>query len=190
MDTHLCKSELKSGFKKIKDNFTFNKKDMSGLINILLLSTASLLGITAVAQDNYNYLYGAMTSFGVLAGRIYMNPIEALYMMSALITLGTRTPEFLDKDEYFPMNRVFEEPDNFKALKEEVENVLEKTGGGDSLTMTSETYSGQNKYIGSDIRRNDDGITKAWRVINIKAEDEYSPIAHKYFPSLVRLLKG
>jgi beta-hydroxylase len=94
----------------------------------------------------------------------------------------------LDKDAYFPMNRVFEEPENFRALKEEVENILEKTGDGDSLTMTSETFSGQNKYIGSDIRR-ENGKTKAWRVINIKAGDEYSAVAHKYFPSLVRLLR-
>ena len=188
MATHFCKSE--SGYKKINDNFTFNKKDMSGLINILLLSTASLLGITAVAQQNYNYLYGAFASLGTFAVRIYMNPIEVLYMMSALITLGMRTPEFLEKDAYFPMNRVFEDPANFAALKEEVENVLEKTGGGDSLTMTSETFSGQNKYIGSDIRKNDDGITKAWRVINIKAGDEYSAAAHKYYPNLVRLLRS
>ena len=110
-------------------------------------------------------------------------------MMSALITLTTRTPEFLDKDAYFPMNRVFEDPENFKALKEEVENILEKTGGGDSLTMTSDTFSGENKYIGSDIRR-ENGKTKAWRVINIKAGDEYSAVAHKYFPSLVRILRG
>jgi beta-hydroxylase len=189
MATHLCKSEPKSGFKKINDNFTFNKKDKSGLINIFLLSTAGLLGITAVAQQNHNYLYGSLTSFGLLVGRIYMNPIEALYMMSALISLTTRTPEFMDKDAYFPMNRVFEEHDNFKALKEEVENVLEKTGGGDSLTMTSETYSGKNNYIGSDIRR-ENGKTKAWRLINIKAGDEYSVVAHKYFPNLVRILKG
>ena len=188
MTTNFCKSE--SAFKKITDNFTFNKNDRSGLINILLLSTASLLGITAVAQQNYNYLYGAFASLGTFAVRIYMNPIEALYMMSALITLGIRTPEFLDKDAYFPMNRVFEDPANFAALKEEVENVLEKTGGGDSLTMTSDTFSGQNKYIGSDIRKNDDGITKAWRVINIKAGDEYSAAAHKYFPNLVRLLRS
>lgn len=187
MATNFCKPE--SAFKKITDNFTFNKKDISGLINILLLSTAGLLGITAVVQQNNDYLYGAFASFGLLAGRIYKNPIEALYMMSALITLTMRTPEFLDKDAYFPMNRAFEDPANFNALKEEVENVLEKTGGGDSLTMTRETFSGQNKYIGSDIRR-ENGITKAWRVINIKAGDEYSAVAHKYFPSLVRILKG
>ena len=186
MTINLCKME--SGFKKINDNFTFNKKDMSGLINIFLLSTAGLLGIAAVAQQNHNYLYGSLTSFGLLVGRIYMNPIEALYMMSALISLTTRTPEILDKDTYFPMNRVFEEPENFRALKEEVENILEKTGDGDSLTMTGETFSGQNKYIGSDIRC-ENGKTKAWRVINIKAGDEYSAVAHKYFPSLVRLLR-
>lgn len=187
MTTNFCKSE--SGYNKIMNNFTFNKQDKSGLINLFLLSTSGLFGITAVAQQNYNYLYGAFASFGVLAGRIYMNPIEALYMMSALITLGTRTPEFLDKDSYFPKNRVFEDPANFEALKEEVMNILEKTGDGDSLTMTSDTFSGQNTYIGSDIRR-ENGKTKAWRLINIKAGDEYSAVAHKYFPSLVRLLRS
>ena len=55
MATNFCKSE--SAFKKINDNFTFNKKDMSGLINIFLLSTAGLLGIAAVAQENQGYLY-------------------------------------------------------------------------------------------------------------------------------------
>jgi len=186
MTTNFCKAE--SGFNKIRNNFTFNKKDKSGLINLFLLSTAGLLGIAAVAQQSQYCLYGAFSSFGMLAGRIYKNPIEALYMMSALITLGTRTPEFLDKDAYFPMNRVFEDPANFEALKEEVENILEKTGGGDSLTMTNDTFNGQNKYIGSDIRR-ENGKTKAWRIINIKAGDEYSDVAHEYFPSLVRLLK-
>jgi hypothetical protein len=187
MTINFCKSE--SGYKKITDNFTFNKQDKSGVINLFLLSITGLLGITAVAQQNYNYLYGAFSSFGVLAGRIYMNPIEALYMMSAIITLGIRTPEFLDKDSYFPKNRVFEDPANFEALKEEVENILEKTGDGDSLTMTSDTFRGQNTYIGSDIRR-ENGKMKAWRLINIKAGDEYSVVANKYFPSLVRLLRS
>lgn len=40
MTTNFCKEE--SAFKKITDNFTFNKKDKSGLINIFLLSTAGL----------------------------------------------------------------------------------------------------------------------------------------------------
>jgi hypothetical protein len=127
MNTNFCKSE--SSFKKINDNFTFNKNDRVGIFNIFLLSTAGLLGIAAITQQSQYCLYGAFTSFSWLAGRIYMNPIEALYMMSAIITLTTRTPEFLDKDAYFPMNRVFEEPENFNALKEEVENILEKTGG-------------------------------------------------------------
>ncbi len=186
MSTNFCK--LESSFKKINNNFTFNKNDRIGIFNIFLFGMTGLLGITAVAQQSQYCLYGAFTSFSLLAGRIYMNPIEALYMMSALITLTTRTPEFLDKDVYFPMNRVFEDPANFKALKDEVENILEKTGDGDSLTMTSETFSGQNKYIGSDIR-SENGKTKAWRVINIRGGDEYSHVAHKYFPSLVRLLR-
>ena len=186
MSTNFCKAE--SRYKKIMNNFTFNENDISGIFNIFLLSTAGLLGITAITQKSQYCLYGAFVSFSLLAGRIYKKPIEALYMMSAILTLGVRTPEFLDKDAYFPMNRVFEDPVNFEVLKEEVKNILEKTGDGDSLTMTSKTFSGQNTYIGSDIRR-ENGKTKAWRVINIKAGDEYSAVAYKYFPSLVRLLQ-
>ncbi len=191
MTTNLCKFEFP--FEKIKNNFSFNKQDKSGLINLFLLSMSGILGISSVIQRNNNYLHiyygGAFAFFGGFAVRIYKNPIEVLYMMSAILTLGIRTPEFLDKDYYFPKNRVFEDPANFEALKEEVMNILEKTGDGDSLTMTSETFSGQNTYIGSDIRRKN-GKTKAWRLINIKAGDEYSAVAHKYFPSLVRLLRS
>jgi beta-hydroxylase len=190
MTTKFCKSEFP--FEKIKNNFSFNKKDKSGLMNVFLLSISGILGISSVIQRNNNYLYiyggGAFASFGILAGRIYKNPIEALYMMSSILTLGIRTPEFLDKDYYFPKNRVFEDPTNFEALKDEVIRILEKTENGDKLKMTSETFSGQNKYIGSDIRRENDKI-KAWRVINLKVGTEYSPDANKHFPALVQLLK-
>ena len=187
MTTNFCKSEFP--FEKIKNNFSFNKKDKSGLINIFLLSMSGILGISSVIQRNNYYLYGgAFAFFGGFAVRIYKNPIEALYMMSAILTLGIRTPEFLDKDYYFPKNRVFEDPTNFKALKNEVVSILAKTDNGDKLKMTSETFSGQNKYIGSDIIRENDKI-KAWRIINLKVGDEYSSDANKHFPALVRLLK-
>lgn len=190
MTTKFCKSEFP--FEKIKNNFSFNKKDKSGLINLFLLSMSGILGISSVIQRNNNYLYiyggGAFASLGTFAVRIYKNPIEALYMMSAILTLGIRTPEFLDKDSYFPKNRIFEDPTNFEALKNEVVSILAKTDNGDKLKMTSETFSGQNKYIGSDIRCENDKI-KAWRVINLKVGTKYSPDANKYFPALVRLLK-
>ena len=190
MTTNICKSEFP--FEKIKNNFSFNKKDKSGLINLFLLFMSGILGISSVIQRNNNYLYvyggGAFAFFGGVVGRIYKNPIEALYMMSAILTLGIRTPEFLDKDYYFPKNRVFEDPTNFEALKNEVISILEKTDNGDKLKMTSETFSGQNKYIGSDIRCENNKI-KAWRVINLKVGTEYSPDANKHFPALVRLLK-
>ncbi len=89
----------------------------------------------------------------MLAGRIYKNPIEALYMMSALITLTTRTPEFLDKDAYFPMNRVFEDPENFKALKEEVENILEKTGGLNRLNLFILRLACNSKIVKDEIKK-------------------------------------
>lgn len=187
MTINICKSEFP--FKKIKNNFSFNKQDKSGLINLFLLSISGILGISSIIKNNNYYLYsGAFASFGAFASRIYKNPIEALYMMSAILTLGIRTPEFLDKDYYFPKNRVFEDPKNFEAIKDEVIRILEKTDNGDKLKMTSDTFSGQNKYIGSDIIRKNDKI-KAWRVINLKVGNEYSLDAHKHFPALVQLLK-
>ena len=57
------------------------------------------------------------------------------------------------------------------------------------ILYESQSLLYQNTYIGSDIRR-ENGKTKAWRLINIKAGDEYSAVANKYFPSLVRLLRS
>jgi beta-hydroxylase len=109
-------------------------------------------------------------------------------MMSAILTLGIRTPEFLDKDKYFQNNYVFEDPDNFKSLKDEVVSILSKTDNGDKLRMTNDSFNGQNKYIGSDIIH-DNGKIKAWRIINIKVGNEYSKDAYKHFPFLVKILK-
>ena len=106
--------------------------------------------------------------------------------MSSLLTLGIRTPEFLDKNEYFPNNYLFEE--NFKILKQEVVDILSKTENGDKLIMTSDTYGGENKYIGSN-KIIDNGKMKAWRLINIKVGDEYTKDAYNHFPFLVKLLK-
>jgi hypothetical protein len=43
-------------------------------------------------------------------------------MISSILTLGIRTPEFLDKNIYFPNNYLFEKPNNFTILKNEVIN--------------------------------------------------------------------
>jgi len=187
MNTDICK--LDYPYKKIKNNFSFNKQDKSGLINLFLLFMSISLIPPSIIQSNEYYLYFSFIFFSGFISRIYSNPIEALYMMSAILTLGIRTPEFLDKNEYFQNNYVFEDPDNFKLLKDEVVNILSKTDNGDKLRMTHDSFNGQNKYIGSDIIH-ESGKIKAWRIINIKVGNEYSKDAYKHFPFLVKILKN
>lgn len=183
MNNNLCKSEYP--YKLIKNNFSFNKNDYIGLFNIFLIII--FISYIYLSQKNNNYTYISFIFLVIFINRIYNKPIEIFYMISSILTLGIRTPEFLDKNKYFPKNYLFEE--NFKILKQEVIDILSKTDNGDKLIMTSDTYSGENKYIGSS-KIIDNGKIKAWRLINIKVGDEYTKDAYNHFPFLVKLLEN
>ena len=169
-------------YKLKKNNFSFNKNDAIGLFNNLLI----LLFIIFIYE---NFIYTSFIFLFILICKIYIKPIEIIYMISSILTLGIRTPEFLDKDKYFSNNYLFEKSKNFKILKQEVIDILSKTDNGDKLVMTSDTYSGENKYIGSS-KIIDNGKIKAWRLINIKVGDEYTKDAYNHFPFLVKLLEN
>jgi len=169
-------------YKLKKNNFSFNKNDAIGLFNNLLI----LLFIIFIYE---NFIYTSFIFLFILICKIYIKPIEIIYMISSILTLGIRTPEFLDKNKYFSNNYLFEKSKNFKILKQEVIDILSKTDNGDKLVMTSDTYSGENKYIGSS-KIIDNGKIKAWRLINIKVGDEYTKDAYNHFPFLVKLLEN
>jgi hypothetical protein len=169
-------------YKLKKNNFSFNKNDAIGLFNNLLI----LLFIISIYE---NFIYTSFIFLFILIYKIYIKPIEIIYMISSILTLGIRTPEFLDKDKYFSNNYLFEKSKNFTILKKEVIDILSKTDNGDKLIMTSDTYSGENKYIGSS-KIIDNGKIKAWRLINIKVGDEYTKDAYNHFPFLVKLLEN
>lgn len=115
---------------------------------------------------------------------VYLRPSTLLHIPSSIITSRVDTPEFLDLDTYFPANKYFET--NFGEIKREVSNLLAKTRGGKDLTLTRDTYSGENAYIGKDVKV-ENNITTGWRVLNIKAGNHYSPYAD-HFPTLRRIL--
>jgi hypothetical protein len=184
MNNNLCKSEYP--YKLIKNNSSFNKNDYIGLFNIFLIII--FISCIFLQKKHNNCKYIAFLSLFIFIDKIYNKPIEIIYMISSILTLGIRTPEFLDKDKYFPNNYLFEKPENFKILKQEVVDILSKTENGDNLVMTSDTYNGENKYIGSNKIINN-GKIKAWRLINIKVGDEYTKDAYSHFPFLVKLLK-
>lgn len=127
----------------------------------------------------------ALVLLGVSAVVVYLRPSTLLHIPSAVITAKTRTPEFLDIETYFPASKNFE--DHFTEIKEEVSRMLEKTRGGKDLVLTKDTYSGENAYIGKDVKV-ENGVTTGWRVLNIKAGNHYSPYA-KHFPTLRRILR-
>ena len=174
-------------YKLKKNNFSFNKNDGNGLFNILLILL--FISFMSLSLQNKKFIYVSIIILFVFIIRIYMKPIEILYMISSLLTLGIRTPEFLNKDKYFPNNYLFENIENFTILKKEVIDILSKTNNGDTLVMTCDTYNGENKYIGSN-KIVDNGKVKAWRLINIKVGNEYTKDAYKHFPFLVKLLKN
>ena len=174
-------------YKLKKNNFSFNKNDGNGLFNILLILL--FISFMSLSLQNKKFIYVSIIILFVFIIRIYMKPIEILYMISSILTLKIRTPEFLDKDKYFPNNYLFENIENFTILKKEVINILSKTNNGDTLVMTGDTYNGENKYIGSN-KIIDNGKVKAWRLINIKVGNEYTKDAYKHFPFLVKLLKN
>jgi len=185
MNNNLCKSEYP--YKLKKNNSSFNKNDVIGLFNIFLIIV--FISCIFLQKKHNNYKYIAFLSLFIFIDKIYNKPIEILYMISSLLTLGIRTPEFLDKDKYFPNNYLFEKPENFKILKQEVLNVLYKTDNGDTLLPMSETFGGENKYVGS-ITNYVDNKIKAWRFINVKLGKEYTKIAHEHFPFLIKILKN
>ena len=129
MNNNLCKSEYP--FKLIKNNSSFNKKDIIGFFNIFIIII--FISCIFLSKKHNNCKYFAFVSLFIFIYRIYNDPLEMIYMISSILTLGIRTPEFLDKDKYFPNNYLFEE--NFKILKQEVVDILSKTENGDKLIV-------------------------------------------------------
>ena len=191
MNTDLCKIE--PPYKLKKNNFSFNKKDEDGIINFFLIMIFIILTILYIKKNNIknnnkHFLYIAIFFISIFIFRIYNKPIQHVYTISSLLTLGIRTPEFLDKDKYFPNNYLFEKPENFQILKKEVLYILSKTDNGDTLQMTSEILNGLTKYIGSH-KIIENGKIKAWRIIRISNGDTFTNFANERFPFLVKLLK-
>ena len=177
-----CKNE--HPFNKKYNNFSFNYKDVIGFQYLFII----LVVIIALLLNNNNNYAIILCILLILVKRIHDYPIHLLYIPSSIISYFTRTPEFLDKDMYFPNNRIFEKPENFIILKKEVNNMLSLTNNGNTLGLTKNTYGGNNTAIGDNIIKNDNNIIRAWRILNIKAGDTYSSDAIRYFPHLVQLL--
>jgi hypothetical protein len=187
-----CSCESENGYIYSTTKCSFNENDIAGVVMMILIITFIICISIALYRykNNLNTNNFVITSVilivVIIAGFMYQ-PLVFLYMPSSILSLFLRTPEILDRKKFFPHHRRFESTLSFSKIKQEVSNMLEKTNGGQSLTLTQDTYSGQNAYIGSDIKIVD-GFKRGWRLLNIKAGETYSPDA-VHFPHLVSLLK-
>lgn len=156
------------------------------LINIILILYISISYWKSNKLDK-KIIYTTILLWISFILYIYSDPIRILHMISSLFSLSISTPEFLDRSIMFPNHKYFEKKKSFKIIKQEVNNMLEHTNKGKDLVLTKDTYGGNNIYIGSDVKKTNDDI-RGWRILNIKAGNNYSPYA-KHFPHLCKLLK-
>lgn len=188
-----CSCKADTGYNYSLDKSSWNKKDQYGIL-VIILFMCILIGLMNSAYlwnrglSCKKWFIGTGIILCVLVGIILYRPILLIYAPSAILSYSLKTPEFLDRTVYFPNHSLFEDPKSFSLLKQEVTDMLYATHGGDTLRFTKDTYSGENSYIGSDIKKKD-GKTLGWRILNIKVGEEYSKIAKTHFPHLVKLLK-
>lgn len=183
MTTEICEFDKK--WKKRVNNNTWNSKDTVGIIIIVLVTTILINFITLFFNNNKKInIIIIITFILILTIIIYTSPVSILYPASSIIALTTRTPEFLDRFEYFPNCKHFENKYTFTKIQKELQNFMDKTNDGNLLLPTSETYGKSNKYIGSG--GND---KNKWRLFQIKVLDKILPGAENYFPTVVKLCK-
>lgn len=155
------------------NNNTWNENDYIGVLLICLL----------LAPLFFRTKKFFLICYVLLALILITNPVSILYPVSCLISLHTRTPEFLDKDEYFPNNYMFER--NYDTISNELTNFMRITNNGHSLIKTAETFGEANAYIGSDVK----GEDNAWRLFQIKILGKVMPEAKENFPTVVNILE-
>lgn len=176
-------------------NSSFNKKDKIGLNLLIKIIIAIVLIILSVCLSHKKHpikkyiIISTSIIILYLVYTMYNNPQYILYTPSSILSMTTSTPEFLDKSKYFPKYTYFEDTDNFKIIKGEVENLLLNTNKGNDIILTRDTFSGQNKSIGSDVKVNKNtGKVNAWRFYTIKLGKYVSKQACEYFPTLLSIL--
>lgn len=173
-------------------NYANNPDQIIALILCIIISVSPIIAIYMYLSKKYipskNILVIYAILIFVLFIIIYNNQLTILYIPSSFISFFTRTPEILDKQMLFPNYIYFENETNFKNIKNEVLDVLRKTNNGNKIALTRDREGGFTEYIGSDVKIDQTGIERGWRVLNIKLGSNYSPDA-VYFPTLVQLLE-
>ena len=112
MTSNTCKFDKK--WKKRVNNNSWNSKDTLGIVILVLITSVLINFITLFFNSNKKInIIIIITCIIILSIIIYTSPVSILYPASSIISLTTRTPEFLDRFEYFPNCKHFENKYNF-----------------------------------------------------------------------------
>jgi aspartate beta-hydroxylase len=166
------------------NNNSWSQKDTLGIfmfIIIIIFLTGIILFFTSVKKI-YSVSMVVISAFIILY-IVSKDSVTVMYPTSALINMSTKTPEFLNKEYYFPNGEKFEK--EFETIKDELNKFTEKTNGFNLVGKTADTFGGTNKEIGSGGNNE-----KSWRLFQIKVLDEILPGAKDSFPTIVNLLEN
>ena len=166
-----------------KENYnTFNNNDKQGRGLLFLIILVISLLITYFVTKNKLYLSLSFLFFILSILYVYKKPIRILYSGSYIISSQVKTPEYLNRQEYFPNCIYFENPKNFQLILKECLEIYKKKK---VLPLTKNTFSKENEHIGgAQIQSNEED---GWRLYLVQAGNNY-PAANT-MPFLVSILK-
>jgi hypothetical protein len=179
-----CRSE--KGY--VYSPHSWNENDTKGLFIFFLIIVIIGIILSLCIDYQTNMIWFLIIGIVILFSVVCYRPILLLYAPSCLLSMFINTTPILNRKKYFPNHTRFEDPNTFQSIKHEIDVMLEQTDGGNTLPLTQDSYSGENKYIGSDVKMVQ-GKKRAWRILNIKAGSSYSKEA-QHFPTLVGILES
>ena len=136
-----CK--FSNGFEKIKDNYSYNMNDIEGdnfFNKILLLLFLFMFRKYFIRFGNFNKIIIFLLICSI-SNTFINRKIAILYKASSIISSNIRTPPYLDRKKFFPQHELFENPDNFKKIKNEVMKIYKQK---QKLQLTKNTFGNQN----------------------------------------------
>jgi aspartyl/asparaginyl beta-hydroxylase (cupin superfamily) len=199
MDEQSC-SFFDAGFEKKLNNNTRNHNDEEGdylfgitissiVCYIVFLVVCVLVGVLARTPALFPLLGVGLVSLFIGIGLsahasaiFKARPMKAIWAASSKISKNVRTAAQLDPYEYFTGAKEFEGA--HAQIKAEIMKINE-----DDLPLTKDTYSGENSYIGKDVRLDEKtGKTVGWRIFTVKVGHHITENARRQFPTLVNLI--
>lgn len=187
--------DFTDGFKYNENNFTWTAKQDKGLmVSFLLLSIFGFLSlnIANMLRHKKRSYWRYIIALSILLFSIsYNDPVMLTFPFSIPLTLGVRTPEFLDLDTHFPNHRLLDSRESIDIYKAELHKLLQETDNSKRLTMTMDSYGGSNYDIGQgvNIDKNTSEIN-SWRLMTVKIGNKVTDYGNKYFPELVKNLEN